>query len=607
MINGSSNSRYLLIVEDPQGRRTIPLEEMKYSLGRKSDNQIVLYSKHASRYHATLIKKSIDRQNFSYWILDGDLEGNKSHNGIYVNGSKCLIHELKDGDLINFGCDINASFHLIASQERIEQAPVKSPGQGRVTITENEENSSQNNLHAKSTLILHHSQSQIISFDDTIQDESFLDALTDLPNRSLFNEYLSIAINNAQKNNKLLGLLLLDVEQLRDVNNQLGYRLGDKLLQIVSERLKESLRAGDIVARWGGDEFIILLPQINTAKDLEKVSQRIIKTLETNYEIENHSLAVRLSLGSVIYPPDGSDRKVILQKLEENLVAAKNNINNTSQRESVKVDPKNTRSSKVEYFLYQAIRNNELTLYYQPQVNITQGQVEGLEVLLRWLHPQFGLIAPHRFLPLVEESELILELNRWVLKNACQQAQIWQQRGLLYTPMSINLSPHQFRDPQFLTTLEEVLTETKIEPSSLEMEITETSLLENSSETSRILEELQKLGISIILDDFGSGYASIAYLSQFPLKKLKIEQSLTKKLTANPQDTRFISAALAIAKSFNLIAIAKGVETQQQLEILQELGCQRIQGNRISCPLALEEITKFLDLHRTLSVDSINQ
>ena len=604
MINGSSNSRYLLIVEDPQGRRTITLEDMKYSLGRKSDNQIVLRSKHASRYHATLIKKSIDRQKFSYWILDGDLEGNKSHNGIYVNGSKCLVHELKDGDLINFGCDINASFHLISSQEKIEQAPVKSSGQLRVHLTENEANYSQNNLHTKSTLILHNSPSQTLSFDNRTQEESSLDPLTNLPNRSLFNEYLSNAINNAQKSNQLLGLLLVDVERLRNINNRLGYRLGDKLLKIVSERLRKNLRSGDIVARWGGDEFIILLPEINKANDLEKVSQRIIETLENNYEIENHSLAVRFNLGSVICPPVGTDRKITLQKLEKNLVAVKNNINNNSRIESVNVHPKNTRSSKVEYFLYQAIRNNELALYYQPQVNMTQGQVEGLEVLLRWLHPQFGLIAPNRFLPLVEESELILELNRWVLKNACQQAQIWQQRGLLYTPISINLSPHQLRDPQLLTILKEVLTESKIGPFFLEMEITETSLLENSRETGRILGDLQELGISITLDDFGSGYASIAYLGQFPVKKLKIEQSLTKNLSNNPQDTRFISSLLAIAKSFNLIVIAKGVETQQQLEILQELGCERMQGNRISGPLAVEEITKFLHIHRSLSVIS---
>jgi diguanylate cyclase (GGDEF)-like protein len=602
MINSSSNSRYLLIVEDPQGRRTIPLEEMKYSLGRKSDNQIVLRSKHASRYHATLIKKSIDRQKFSYWILDGDLEGNKSHNGIYVNGNKCLVHELKDGDLINFGCDINASFHLIASQEKIEQEPFKSLGYSQGKMTENETHSSPNDLHAKSTLIIHQSPSKIISFDSKIQEEYSSVVLTDLPNRSLFNEYLSSAINNAQKNNKLIGLLLVDVGRLRNVNNKLGYRLGDKLLKILIERLRKSLRLEDMVAHWRGYEFIILLPQINAANDLEKVSQRIIKTLESNYEIENHSLVVRLSLGSVIYPTDGTDRKVILQKLEENLVAVKNNINNNSQIESVNVHPKNNRSSKVEYFLYQAMRNNELALYYQPQVNITQGQVEGLEVLLRWLHPQFGLIAPNRFLPLVEESELILELNRWVLKNACQQAQIWQQRGLLYTPISINLSPHQLRDPQLLTNLKEVLTESKIGPFFLEMEITETSLLENSRETGRILGDLQKLGISITLDDFGSGYASIAYLGQFPVKKLKIEQSLTKKLTNAPQDTRFISSLLAIAKSFNLIAIAKGVETQQQLEILQELGCERMQGNRISCPLAVKEMTTFLHTHRTLSV-----
>jgi EAL domain-containing protein (putative c-di-GMP-specific phosphodiesterase class I) len=252
------------------------------------------------------------------------------------------------------------------------------------------------------------------------------------------------------------------------------------------------------------------------------------------------------------------------------------------------------------------MRNNELALYYQPQVNIIKGQVEGFEALLCWLHPQFGLIPPNRFLPLVEESDLILELNRWVLKNACQQAQIWQQRGLLYTPISINLSPHQLRDPQLLTNLKEVLTETQIGPFFLEVEITETSLLENSRETGRILGDLQKLGISITLDDFGSGYASIAYLGQFPVKKLKIEQSLAKQLTDTPQDTRFISSLLAVAKSFNLIAIAKGVETQQQLEILQELGCERMQGNRISSPLAVEEMTTFLHTHRTLSVISDN-
>ncbi|MFM7355028.1 MAG: diguanylate cyclase domain-containing protein, partial [Microcystis aeruginosa] len=370
MINGSSNSRYLLIVEDPQGRRTITLEDMKYSLGRKSDNQIVLRSKHASRYHATLIKKSIDRQKFSYWILDGDLEGNKSHNGIYVNGSKCLIHELKDGDLINFGCDINASFHLIASQEKIEREPVESLGQFQVNPTENGTDSSYDDPDAKSTLILHQAPSQIISFNSKIQGEYSSVVLTDLPNRSLFNEYLSTAINNAQKNNQLIGLLLLDVGQLRNVNNQLGYPLGYKLLKILIEHLRKNLRSEDIVAHWRGYKFIILLPQINAANDLEKVSQRIINTLESNYEIENHSLALRLSLGSVIYPPDVTDRKVILQKLEENLVAVKNNLNNNSQIESVNVPSKNTRSSKVEYFLYQAMRNNELALYYQPQVNI---------------------------------------------------------------------------------------------------------------------------------------------------------------------------------------------------------------------------------------------
>jgi diguanylate cyclase (GGDEF)-like protein len=606
MINGSSNSRYLLIVEDPQGRKTITLEDMKYSLGRKSDNQIVLRSKHASRYHATLIKKSIDRQNFSYWILDGDLEGNKSHNGIYVNGNKCLVHELKDGDLINFGCDINASFHLIVNQEKREEEPVESLGQFQVNPTENGTDSSYDDPHAKSTLILHQAPSQIISFNSKIQEEYSSFVLTDLPNRYVFNEYLSSAINNAQKNNKLIGLLLVDMGRIRNVNSQLGYRLGDKLLKILIERLRKSLRSEDIVAHWRGYEFIILLSHINDANDLEKVGQRIIKTLESNYEIENHSLVVRLSLGSVIYPPDGTDRKVILQKLEENLVAVKNNINNNSQIESVNVHPKNTRSSEVEYFLYQAMRNNELALYYQPQVNIIKGQVEGLEALLCWLHPQFGLIPPNRFLPLVEESDLILELNRWVLKNACQQAQIWQQRGLLYTPISINLSPHQLRDPQLLTNLKEVLTETQIGPFFLEVEITETSLLENSRETGRILGDLQKLGISITLDDFGSGYASIAYLGQFPVKKLKIEQSLAKQLTDTPQDTRFISSLLAVAKSFNLIAIAKGVETQQQLEILQELGCERMQGNRISSPLAVEEMTTFLHTHRTLSVISDN-
>jgi diguanylate cyclase (GGDEF)-like protein len=597
MRDRSPNTRHILVIEDDRGRRTISLEEMKYTLGRKTDNEIVLYSKQASRRHATLVKKGLDRGRYSYWILDGDLEGNKSHNGLYINGTKCLIHELKDGDLINFGCGINASYHMIAPVE--ESPPPPYTDRAIVTATNSGEEPLDEGVNSKLTLIL--SPVEVINLEDTIHDLGYLDPLTELPNRHLFNEYLAIALNNAYQHQKRTALLLIDIERFQKINDRLGHRIGDKLLQTLSIRIKECLRSGDITARWEGDKFIILLPQIKEETDLDAIIHRLVEKLQASYEIENHSLRLPTVIVSALYPRDAQDGKNLIQALESNLSQAKRDRQNNHEEQRKAIEQQHARVSKLEYFLHKALERQELSLYYQPRIHLLTKKIEGLEVLLRWQHPQYGTLAPERFLPVLEGTESIFILSHWVLQKACQQTIAWRAKGLCRVPVSINVSPRQLHDPRFPKTIARVLGETGLDANSLEIEMTETSFLENRAETYRIVHELHQIGVGLTLDDFGIGQSSIGYLNELPLQHLKIAQALVKTLGKTPQNTGLIRAAIAVGQAFNLSAIAEGVETSEQLETLQSLGCERIQGNFITSPISVAEMTDFLCVHRDLS------
>ncbi|MBR8829829.1 MAG: hypothetical protein N5P05_001215 [Chroococcopsis gigantea SAG 12.99] len=603
MTNSLQKARHILVIEDERGRRTLSLEELKYAIGRKSDSGIVIYSKQASRHHATLVRKTNNQtSSYSYWILDGDLEGNKSHNGIYVNGTKCLVHELKNGDLINFGCEVNASYHMITTSGDTfisnEDQPLRTLGTEKETSS-NSVAVATKNANQKSTLILQ--DSNTIHFADTIQEQTYLDLVTELPNKLLFSEYLSLAINNAIRNNRLIGLLLFDVEQLKNINNQYGYETGDRVLQGISKRLKDSVRGGDILARWSGDDFIVMLPQINSIEDVEKIKLRISKVFDSIFDVDGHKIMVNVSVGSAVYPHQGLEINLLIQNLEANLLISKRINQKAKQNTSVGRVNEESRLAQAEKMLQQALDKQEFQLYYQPQINSQTGQIEGLEALVRWKHPQVGLVPPNKFLPLAEKTNLIFPINRWIIQTASQQNKSWQKEGLFSIPITINISPQQFHDPYFGQLIKQVLEETGLEPHFLELEVTESNLLENLSTARQAILELQEIGISLSLDDFGLGYSSISYLNQLPIKKIKIAQSLVKELVSAEANTALIAAIIGLGKSFHVQVVAEGVENQQQLLTLQELGCVSMQGNRFSYPLPLQETTRFLRLHHTLA------
>lgn len=599
-------NKHLFIIEDQNGRRTIALEEDKYSVGRRSENQIMIYSTQASRHHATLVRKTNSKnQEYSYWILDGNLEGDKSQNGIYVNGQKCLVHELKDGDLINFGCDVNASYHQINNAFEI---PVKSVGSPRIETTEPDLEKYpilQAQLYQKpDSVTCDHSETSN-GMTETIVQQTYLDPLTQLPTAKLFNEHLSLAINNSKKTRKILAVFLLEIENLVRINQKLDNHNCDQLIQEFAKKIKGSLRAGDIVARIKEDKFAVLLPQINITEDARTITQRILTNIKAPIEVNEQPILLRSNIGISTYPKDGSNGTNLLEKAANHLENNKqNNYQLTLVQKTISYN-QNSQFLQIEKLLYEAIENEEFSLYYQPQVNIETGEIEGLEALLRWQHPRYGLITPGKFLPVAEKTDLIIPITQWVLKTACQQNKEWMKLGAISLPVSVNISSRLFQSPYLSKMLIQVLAQTGLEGRLLELEITEDSIFDNVAESLQILQAIQRMDVKISLDDFGLGYASLSYLSQLPIKKLKIAQTLIQELKHHPQKTALVSAIIAAGQIFAWQVVAKGVETQQQLELLQALNCNQMQGNRFSQPLTVTEATQFLSLHRTLIGDQL--
>lgn len=595
-MNNLQPVRHILMIEDSKYRRTIALEGTTYSLGRHPSNSIVINSHKASRKHATLIRKRDTKTNKdSYWILDGDLEGNKSLNGIFVNGTKCLVKELKHGDLINFGCDVNATYHAISDwSDTVIDIEYLKPAQQKTTFVLSDVNVEKAESESE---VLNRERS---ASKDTFVAQSYHDSLTDLPNRTLFREHLSIALSNAKRNQNPIAILLLDLESFSKVNDTFGYAVGDQLLQDVAQRLKSCFRAGDIVARWGGDEFSVLLPQIKNPKDTDIVAQRILNTLNQPFEVEQRQVNLKINMGIAVYPEDGDDMQTLWLKAESDLNSYKQeNLSSPLSPPNIKAQSANAQLAKVESRLNQALERNEFVLYYQPQVNIKTGEIYGMEALVRWKHPQRGLVYPGQFIPLAEKTEVIIPISQWVLTTACQQNQAWQQQGLPPLIVSVNLSPRQFQNPHLGTIIAQVLEQSELEPHLLELEITESSILQNVDVARHTFHELQQMGVHLCMDDFGMGYASLSSLQQFAFHTLKIGQDCVRDLTDNPQNFALISAVIAVGKSLKLRVVAEGVETQQQLEVLRRLECEKMQGDRFSQPLSASEATKFLSLHCT--------
>ncbi len=411
------------------------------------------------------------------------------------------------------------------------------------------------------------------------------DSLTGLPNRVLLHDRLEQALANAQRNDHQAAVMFLDLDRFKSINDTLGHSVGDELLKHVAQRLTGVVRAVDTVSRIGGDEFVILLNEISSVDDAVLVAEKVLTVLAPVINVEGHELRATPSIGISIYPNDASDAVLLMKNADAAMYHAKAAGRNTFRFFAREMDEQASRFFEMEQRLQHAIETGQMVLHYQPLVDWSRGAICGMETLVRWNDPAHGMIMPSEFIPVAEETGLIVPLGEWVLAEALRQNRIWQQEGRPLVPVSVNLSPRQFRQKGLVDSVRRILLETGQPASLLELEITESSLMHDAIETTAILDELAALGVRISIDDFGTGYSSLSYLKRFRVHKLKIDQSFVRDVTTDADDVAIVTAVVGLAKSMGLDTVAEGVERLDQLNVLLGLGCQKFQGYLFSRPL----------------------
>ena len=427
------------------------------------------------------------------------------------------------------------------------------------------------------------------------------DSLTDLPNRILFNDRLSEAMALAGRYQRQLAVLFLDVDRFKHVNDSLGHDIGDRLLQSIAQRLLGCVRASDTVSRQGGDEFVILLSELTQAQDAIVSADKILETLRTPHRIDEYDVQVTASIGIVTYPDDGMDCETLLKHADFAMYHAKDSGRDNRQFFKRDLNLRAVKRQSLEDSMRHALERHEFAVHYQPKVNLENGEIVGVEALIRWLHPELGLVSPAEFIPIAEESGLMVPIGRWVLGQACHQAQAWQEIGLAPIRIAVNISPVELRVRDFLTGLGVILAETGLDPRLLELELTETFMVQDSAAMLAVLQDLKRLGIKLALDDFGTGYSSLNHLKRFPIDTLKIDQSFVRTVTTNADDASIVCAVISMGKSLHMRVVAEGVETREQLAFLQERECPFGQGYYFSQPLTGPACTRLL--RRGIAVD----
>ncbi|MBE9109826.1 EAL domain-containing protein [Nodosilinea sp. LEGE 07298] len=420
------------------------------------------------------------------------------------------------------------------------------------------------------------------------------DTLTGLPNRAFFDQHLPLAIARTSQSEQMLAVIFLDLDHFKTINDTLSHAVGDLLLQQVTQRMSTALRTEDIVARWGGDEFTLILPNLANPSDAAKVAQRIADQLTPPFLLHNHELHVTASLGIALFPQDGQDMTTLLQNADAAMYRAKQQGRNNYQFYTQSLSTEAAQRLKLETFLHHALGRDEFVLYYQPQVNVATGEVVQMEALLRWQHPTLGLVAPCRFIPLAEENGLIVPIGEWVMRTACAQVMAWHRAGLPLVNLAVNLSARQLQHPNLVNSVATVLKETGLPPTRLELEITETAAMADMAASIERLQDLRRLGVKISMDDFGTGYSCLSHLKQFPLDGLKIDRAFVKDLPHSPVDQAMVSAIIAMAKGLALSLVAEGVETTAQSLCLYELGCTGMQGYLFGRPQPPETAASYL-------------
>ncbi|HEX8011408.1 MAG TPA: EAL domain-containing protein, partial [Casimicrobiaceae bacterium] len=411
------------------------------------------------------------------------------------------------------------------------------------------------------------------------------DILTELPNRSLFGDRLNQALVQARRDGSLVGILFVDIDRFKVTNDTLGHEVGDRLLRAVADRLNASLRAGDTVARFGGDEFAVILPGIDTARAAGNVAQKILTVLAKPITVAKHQVYISASIGVTVYPADSDDPEALIRNADIAMYRAKEQGGNTYQYFTQEINAKALRYLKLETELRRALAEGEFRLHYQPRVEVASGRITGIEALLRWQSPDHALQPPAEFVPLLEESGLIIPVGEWVLATACRQAKTWEQAGLPRVPIAVNVSARQFRRGNLPQTVTRVLRETGLAPDQLELEIPENAMMLDAGEAIPALAGLKALGVGLSIDDFGTGYSSLNYLKRFDVDSLKIDRSFIKDITLDADIDTITMAIIAVAHALGCKVIAEGVETRAQLEFLSGQGCDEYQGYFFSKPL----------------------
>ncbi len=425
------------------------------------------------------------------------------------------------------------------------------------------------------------------------------DTLTGLPNRSLLLERLTQTLNSAKRTKQNVAVLAMDLDSFQIINDSLGHETGDNMLKKIGQRLTNIVeKLGATVSRIGGDEFVVMFETNNIVKDVNEMAQCLLDNISNQIVLDSHEIVVTSSMGISIYPADGKDGKILLKNADTALSRAKADGKNTYQFFTTRMNEVALERLILENQLRKVLSQNELRVYYQPQVEASSGKIIGTEALIRWQHPELGLVSPTKFIPVAEEMGLIIPIGEWVLRTACKQNKIWQQAGFPPLRISVNMSSRQFQSDNLLQMIKKALIDSELDPIYLELELTESVLMaEETEEINKIiilLTELRSIGIKIAIDDFGTGYSSLNYLKRFPVNSLKIDRSFVKDIPIDNDDAAITKAIIALAHSLRLYVIAEGVETLEQLEFLQNQQCEIIQGYYFSRPLCTEEMTKML-------------
>ena len=428
---------------------------------------------------------------------------------------------------------------------------------------------------------------------EMIQKMATHDTLTALPNRALFNETLTHAIAQAARHKRSLALFFLDIDRFKNINDTLGHGVGDRVLQDAARRLTSAVRASDMVARLGGDEFVLLVEDFAAADDLDDIAKKVLAAFTPNFHVDGQELALSVSVGVCTYPSGGEDAQQLVSSADIAMYRAKEQGRNRYCFYTEDLNDLSAERLALEAGLRHALARGEIEVFYQPKVDFGNGRVNGVEALIRWRHPEMGLLMPERFVPLAEEIGAIIPIGYWTLRRVCERVRHWQELGIAL-PVAVNLSASQFHEPQLVTELAAILKSTGVSASFIELEITESMVMRDTDRAVEIMQSLRRMGVRISIDDFGTGHSSLGYLKRFPVDRLKVDRSFVRDLPHNGDDVAITRAVIAMAHSLKMSVVAEGVEHQEQFDLLRAEGCDEFQGYYCARPMEEADLLKFV-------------